>query len=226
MKQVLQHLRTGQIELAEVPCPAAPPGHLLVQSTRSLISAGTERMLVEFGQASLLAKARSQPEKVRQVLNKIKTDGLLPTLETVFSRLDEPLPLPPEPPDPPLACPPEPLDPEPDPLPLADDPLELPEPELPEPPEPPEPPESPPATLPPPSVPLPSSPPLPPPSRSGGGSWLLVMSSYTSHGSWKVPSAVATKAAAATTDTATRRPRIQRRLSKGRFTVASSRGSS
>ncbi len=93
MRQVLQHLRTGQIELADVPCPTARPGHLLIQTTRTLISAGTERMLVEFGQASLLAKARAQPDKVKQVLAKIRTDGLLPTLEAVFSRLDEPLPL-------------------------------------------------------------------------------------------------------------------------------------
>ncbi len=93
MRQVLQHLRTGQIELADVPCPLVRPGHLLVQTRASLISAGTERMLVEFGRAGLLAKARSQPEKVRQVLQKIRTDGLLPTLEAVFSRLDEPLPL-------------------------------------------------------------------------------------------------------------------------------------
>ncbi|MEP0847871.1 MAG: zinc-binding alcohol dehydrogenase, partial [Phycisphaerae bacterium] len=93
MRQVLQNLRTGEIELADVPCPMVRPGHLLIQSTRSLISAGTERMLVEFAQASLIGKARSQPEKVRQVLVKIRTDGLLPTLEAVFSRLDEPLPL-------------------------------------------------------------------------------------------------------------------------------------
>ncbi|MBK9128566.1 MAG: bi-domain-containing oxidoreductase [Phycisphaerales bacterium] len=93
MKQVLQHLRTGQIELAELPAPLVRPGHLLLQSTHTLISAGTERMLVEFGRAGLLAKARSQPDKVKQVLDKIRTDGLLPTLEAVFSRLDEPLPL-------------------------------------------------------------------------------------------------------------------------------------
>ena len=93
MKQVLQHLRTGQIEVAELPAPQARPGHLLIQTTRTLISAGTERMLVEFGKAGLIAKARSQPDKVKQVLDKIRTDGLLPTLEAVFSRLDEPLPL-------------------------------------------------------------------------------------------------------------------------------------
>lgn len=93
MKQVLQHLRTGQIELADVPCPMVRPGHLLIQTTCSLISAGTERMLVEFGRGGIIAKARSQPEKVKQVLDKIKTDGLMPTLEAVFNKLDEPLPL-------------------------------------------------------------------------------------------------------------------------------------
>lgn len=93
MKQVLQNLRSGQTELPDVPSPLCRPGCLLVANRRTLISAGTERMLVEFGKASLLAKARSQPDKVRQVLEKIRTDGLLPTLEAVFSRLDEPLPL-------------------------------------------------------------------------------------------------------------------------------------
>ena len=93
MKQLLQNLRSGEIELAEVPCPLVRPGHLLIQTTRSLVSPGTERSLVEFAQAGLIGKARAQPEKVRQVLEKIRTDGLLPTLETVFSRLDEPLPL-------------------------------------------------------------------------------------------------------------------------------------
>jgi predicted dehydrogenase len=93
MKQVLQNLRTGEIDLAEVPCPAARPGQLLIQSRATLISAGTERMLVEFGKGSLLAKAKAQPDKVRQVLDKIRAEGLLPTIETVFARLDEPLPL-------------------------------------------------------------------------------------------------------------------------------------
>ncbi|MBN2446894.1 MAG: bi-domain-containing oxidoreductase [Phycisphaerae bacterium] len=93
MKQVLQHLRTGEVEVADVPCPLTRPGHLLIRTRATLISAGTERMLVEFGKGSLIAKARSQPDKVRQVLDKIKADGLLPTLDAVFSRLDEPLPL-------------------------------------------------------------------------------------------------------------------------------------
>jgi predicted dehydrogenase len=93
LKQVLQHLKTGEIELADLPSPSVRPGHLLLQTRASLISAGTERMLLEFGKSSLLAKAWAQPEKVRQVLDKIKSDGLWQTLDVVFSRLDEPLPL-------------------------------------------------------------------------------------------------------------------------------------
>jgi predicted dehydrogenase len=93
MKQVLQSLRNGQTYLEEVPCPALRRNAVLIQSQASLISAGTERMLVEFGKAGLLGKAKAQPEKVQQVLDKIRTDGLLPTLEAVFRQLDEPLPL-------------------------------------------------------------------------------------------------------------------------------------
>ncbi|MCC7087351.1 MAG: bi-domain-containing oxidoreductase [Pirellulales bacterium] len=93
MKQIVQNLRSGQTEMLDVPCPRVGPGHLLIQSRASLISVGTERMLVEFGRAGLLAKAKQQPEKVHQVLDKIKTDGLIPTLEAVFSKLDEPMAL-------------------------------------------------------------------------------------------------------------------------------------
>jgi predicted dehydrogenase/threonine dehydrogenase-like Zn-dependent dehydrogenase len=93
MKQIVQNLRSGKTEMLEVPCPRVAPGHLLIQSRSSLISAGTERMLVEFARAGWLAKAKQQPEKVRQVLDKVKTDGLVPTLEAVFSKLDEPLAL-------------------------------------------------------------------------------------------------------------------------------------
>ena len=93
MKQVLQNLRTGTVEVADVPAPAVRPAHLLVRTAATLISPGTERMLVEFGQSGLLGKARAQPEKVRQLVTKIRTDGLKPALETVQSRLEEPLPL-------------------------------------------------------------------------------------------------------------------------------------
>src|SRR5258705_9219329 len=93
MKQILQNLRTGVTELADVPCPRAGTGQLLIHSTRSLVSVGTERMLVEFGKARLFDKARQQPDKVKMVLDKVRTDGLLPTLESVRNKLDQPLPL-------------------------------------------------------------------------------------------------------------------------------------
>lgn len=93
MKQVLQNLKDGRTELAEVPCPRVGRGALLIRTTRSLISAGTERMLVDFGKANPLEKARQQPDKVRQVLEKVRTDGLAPTLEAVRNKLEQPLPL-------------------------------------------------------------------------------------------------------------------------------------
>jgi threonine dehydrogenase-like Zn-dependent dehydrogenase len=93
MRQVLQNLRTGEMEVADVPAPAVRPGHLLIRTRVSLISAGTERMLIEFGQAGWLGKARQQPDKVRKVLDKMRTDGLVPTIEAVLNRLDQPLPL-------------------------------------------------------------------------------------------------------------------------------------
>ncbi len=93
MKQVLQNLRSGETTVVDVPTPGTVRTGILVQTRCSLISAGTEKMLVEFGQASLIGKAKAQPEKVKQVLDKMRTDGLMPTVEAVFSRLDEPLPL-------------------------------------------------------------------------------------------------------------------------------------
>lgn len=93
MKQILQSLKTGATEVAEIPCPAVKRGELLIRSTRTLVSVGTERMLVEFGKAGWIEKARQQPDKVRMVLEKIKTNGLMPTLEMVFNKLDQPLPL-------------------------------------------------------------------------------------------------------------------------------------
>jgi predicted dehydrogenase/threonine dehydrogenase-like Zn-dependent dehydrogenase len=93
MKQILQSLKTGATEVAEVPCPAVKRGQLLIRSSQTLVSAGTERMLVEFGKAGWIEKARQQPDKVKMVLDKIKTDGLMPTLEAVFNKLGQPLPL-------------------------------------------------------------------------------------------------------------------------------------
>ncbi|WP_417558996.1 bi-domain-containing oxidoreductase [Mesoflavibacter zeaxanthinifaciens] len=93
MKQIIQSFKTGETILEEVPAPRVKRGQVLIQTTKSLVSLGTERMLVEFGKSNLISKARQQPDKVKQVLNKIKTEGLLPTLEAVFNKLGEPLPL-------------------------------------------------------------------------------------------------------------------------------------
>jgi predicted dehydrogenase/threonine dehydrogenase-like Zn-dependent dehydrogenase len=93
MKQIIQSLKTGATEVAEVPCPAVGRGQLLIRSSCSLISAGTERMLVDFGKANPIEKARQQPDKVRMVIDKIRTDGLLPTLDAVRGKLEQPLPL-------------------------------------------------------------------------------------------------------------------------------------
>lgn len=93
MKQILQSLKNGRTEVADVPCPALRHGHLLVRTHRTLVSSGTERMLLEFGKSGWLDKARQQPDKVRMVLQKMRTDGLLPTIEAVLNKLDQPLPL-------------------------------------------------------------------------------------------------------------------------------------
>ncbi len=93
MKQLLQSLVTGASDLPDLPPPAAARGQLLIRTSSSLISAGTERMLVEFGKANLIDKARQQPDKVQQALDKVRTDGLLTTLDAVRSKLDQPLPL-------------------------------------------------------------------------------------------------------------------------------------
>jgi predicted dehydrogenase/threonine dehydrogenase-like Zn-dependent dehydrogenase len=93
MKQILHSLKTGATEIANLPIPSTKRGQLLITTTHSLVSAGTERMLVEFGKAGWIEKARQQPDKVRMVLDKIKSDGLQPTFEAVFNKLDQPLPL-------------------------------------------------------------------------------------------------------------------------------------
>jgi predicted dehydrogenase/threonine dehydrogenase-like Zn-dependent dehydrogenase len=93
MKQILQSLKTGATEVAEIPVPSVKRGQLLIRTRQTLVSAGTERMLVEFGKAGWMEKARQQPDKVRMVLDKIRTDGLQPTIEAVFNKLDQPLPL-------------------------------------------------------------------------------------------------------------------------------------
>jgi predicted dehydrogenase/threonine dehydrogenase-like Zn-dependent dehydrogenase len=93
LKQILQSLRTGETEVAEVPMPGAIKGQLLIKTTHSLVSSGTERMLIEFGKANWVKKVRQQPDKVRMVIDKIKTDGLQSTIEAVFNKLDQPISL-------------------------------------------------------------------------------------------------------------------------------------
>ena len=93
VKQILQSLKSGVTEVADVPAPGMNRGSLLIHTSRTLISAGTERMLVDFGRANLLAKARQQPDQVKRVLEKVRTDGVLSTLQSVINKLDQPLAL-------------------------------------------------------------------------------------------------------------------------------------
>lgn len=93
MQQIFQNLITGETEIIEAPAPRPGNGQVLIETTSSLISIGTERMLVDFSRGGLLAKARSQPAKVRQVIEKARTDGVLTTIEAVRSKLGDPLPL-------------------------------------------------------------------------------------------------------------------------------------
>jgi predicted dehydrogenase len=93
MKQVLQNMRDGKTVVNEVPVPTPQTGQALVKVTASLVSAGTERMLVEFGAKTLVGKARSRPDIVRQVVDKMKREGVLPSVQAAFNRLDQPMAL-------------------------------------------------------------------------------------------------------------------------------------
>ena len=93
MFQIIQSFKTGETKLEDIPAPTVRRGSVLIKTRFSLVSLGTERMLVEFGKSNLISKARQQPDKVKQVLDKIKTEGLMPTLEAVFNKLEQPLPL-------------------------------------------------------------------------------------------------------------------------------------
>jgi predicted dehydrogenase/threonine dehydrogenase-like Zn-dependent dehydrogenase len=93
MLQILQNLSNGETSVNNVPCPKNIAGNLLISTSKTIVSVGTERMLIDFGKASIIDKARQQPDKVKMVLDKVKTDGLLPTIDAVRSKLDQPLPL-------------------------------------------------------------------------------------------------------------------------------------
>jgi predicted dehydrogenase/threonine dehydrogenase-like Zn-dependent dehydrogenase len=89
MKQLLQNLKNGEGAVAEVPAPVAQAGRVLVRTAASLVSAGTERAVVELGRKSLVGKARERPDLVRKVVEKVKTEGLVNTLGAVREKLDE-----------------------------------------------------------------------------------------------------------------------------------------
>ena len=93
MKQVLQHASTGAISVADVPAPQLLPGCVLVRIAASLVSAGTERASSEFASKGLLRKAKARPDLVKEVIGKIRRDGFLSAVQTVRSRLDQPLAL-------------------------------------------------------------------------------------------------------------------------------------
>ena len=93
MKQVIQSYKNGKISLGEVPAPACKAGGLLVRNVASLISVGTEKLMIEMGQKSLLGKARARPDLVRQAWAKAKKEGFLSVYKEAMNRLDEPIPL-------------------------------------------------------------------------------------------------------------------------------------
>ena len=93
MKQILQNLSNGETSVVDVPCPNNTKSNVLIATRNTVVSAGTERMMVDFGKANYIDKARQQPDKVKMVLNKMATDGLMVTIDAVRSKLDQPLPL-------------------------------------------------------------------------------------------------------------------------------------
>lgn len=93
MKQIFLDVKTGKVMLLDVPAPLCKNDGMLVETLYSLVSAGTERMLVDFGKKNLLQKAKERPDQVKKVLDKMSTDGFLTTLKMAFNKLDEPLPL-------------------------------------------------------------------------------------------------------------------------------------
>jgi len=91
MKQMLQNLKTGETQVVDVPVPQISRGSALVKTSASLVSAGTERMLVKFARQSLVGKAKSRPDLARQVISKAQREGLIPTFEAAMNKLDQPM---------------------------------------------------------------------------------------------------------------------------------------
>ena len=93
MKQLLQNMKDGQAVVEEVPVPTPREGQALVKTAASLVSAGTERMVVEFAEKNLVGKARSRPDLVKQVIDKAMREGIVNTAQAAFNKLDEPMAL-------------------------------------------------------------------------------------------------------------------------------------
>ncbi len=93
MKQLIQSLNDGKTTIIDIPKPICSSVNVLIKTNLSLVSLGTEKMLVEFGKGSLISKARQQPEKVKEVISKIMSDGLAPTISAVKNKLQQPIPL-------------------------------------------------------------------------------------------------------------------------------------
>lgn len=93
MRQIIQNLKTGKLELIEVPIPLCGTGEVLVENKNSLVSVGTEKLMIDLAKKSLLGKAKARPDLVKQVINKIKTDGLVEAYKQAMARLKEPIPL-------------------------------------------------------------------------------------------------------------------------------------
>src|SRR5215471_21613268 len=93
MRQIVQNVRNGQLEVREVPPPALRPGGVLVRTAASIISPGTEKMVLELGRKSLIGKARERPDLVRQVITRVRTYGVTATVQSVISKMDQALQL-------------------------------------------------------------------------------------------------------------------------------------
>ena len=93
MKQVLQNMRDGKTTVGNIPLPSVKRNSALVRAMASLVSAGTERMVVEFAEKNLISKATSRPDLVKQVISKARREGVIPTIEAAFNKLDQPMPL-------------------------------------------------------------------------------------------------------------------------------------
>ena len=93
MKQIFQSLENGETLISDIPSPSLKKGHLLIKSSYSLISTGTEKMLIEFGKSNLIEKAKGQPDKINEVIQKLKIDGFIETYKAIQNKLSEPFPL-------------------------------------------------------------------------------------------------------------------------------------